>query len=216
MQSYKNLLKPITLGVEIAHSKFNAAFPTILFILLCNLPNDLLAQTPLFAAPTISSSTIFPTEWTISWSSVSGPVDHYDLYSSNSRGRGRVASLPVSTRFYKQTLTSEYLDFEVQACNASNQCGTFSSKARIETSKVLGYEYDALGRLTFTKDSVNGNRDYDYDAAGNRLLVRTGVASDDAAEPVDPASLLTITGTTIGTCCSQGVYKAQPRALASK
>ncbi|MBK8187841.1 MAG: hypothetical protein IPK77_11710 [Cellvibrio sp.] len=51
-------------------------------------------------------------------------------------------------------------------------------------SKTTKYTYDALGRLTFVNDSVNGNRDYDYDKAGNRLLVTTGLASDEAAEPV--------------------------------
>jgi hypothetical protein len=50
-------------------------------------------------------------------------------------------------------------------------------------AKTTTYTYDALGRLTFVGDSVNGNRDYDYDKAGNRLLVATNVASDAAAEP---------------------------------
>lgn len=33
---------------------------------------------------------------------------------------------------------------------------------------TLGYQYDALGRLICVEDSMNGNRQYDYDAAGNR------------------------------------------------
>lgn len=45
------------------------------------------------------------------------------------------------------------------------------------------YTYDALGRLTFVADPLNGNRDYDYDKAGNRLLVSTNIATDTAAEP---------------------------------
>ncbi len=50
-------------------------------------------------------------------------------------------------------------------------------------TKTTNYTYDALGRLTFVADSANGNRDYDYDKAGNRLLVSTNTASDVVAEP---------------------------------
>lgn len=50
-------------------------------------------------------------------------------------------------------------------------------------SNTITYAYDALGRLTFVSDPVNGNRDYDYDKAGNRLNVATGTASDSASEP---------------------------------
>jgi YD repeat-containing protein len=50
-------------------------------------------------------------------------------------------------------------------------------------SKTTNYKYDALGRLTYVEDPVNGNRDYDYDAAGNRRVVATGTATDSAIEP---------------------------------
>ncbi|RYY02177.1 MAG: hypothetical protein EOO53_14170 [Gammaproteobacteria bacterium] len=55
-------------------------------------------------------------------------------------------------------------------------------------TKTTGYTYDELGRLTFVTDSANGNRDYDYDKAGNRLLVSTNIATDATAEPA-PAYL---------------------------
>lgn len=58
-----------------------------------------------------------------------------------------------------------------------------SSSSSSVAPKVIRYTYDALGRLTFVEDAQNGNRDYDYDAAGNRLLVSTSVASDTTAEP---------------------------------
>lgn len=51
-----------------------------------------------------------------------------------------------------------------------------------QAQKVTKYTYDALGRVTFVEDS-NGNRDYDYDAAGNRLNVATATANDQASEP---------------------------------
>jgi YD repeat-containing protein len=57
---------------------------------------------------------------------------------------------------------------------------TFVSVAGAAT---ITYKYDALGRVTFVTDTVNGNRDYDYDKAGNRLLVTTGGASDTTNEP---------------------------------
>ncbi len=53
-------------------------------------------------------------------------------------------------------------------------------------AKTTNYKYDALGRLTYVEDSVNGNRDYDYDAAGNRLLVAAGSDSDSEKEPGTP------------------------------
>jgi len=42
----------------------------------------------------------------------------------------------------------------------------------------LKYTYDTLGRITFVEDSSNGNRDFDFDKAGNRTLVAVGNDSD--------------------------------------
>ena len=50
-------------------------------------------------------------------------------------------------------------------------------------ANTIKYSYDALGRLTFVDNPLNGNRDYDYDKAGNRLKVSQGTANDAAAEP---------------------------------
>jgi YD repeat-containing protein len=58
--------------------------------------------------------------------------------------------------------------------------------ANLDASNVITYTYDALGRLTFVADPQNGNRDYDYDKAGNRLNVATGTASDGTSEPPPP------------------------------
>ena len=38
----------------------------------------------------------------------------------------------------------------------------------------IDYTYDALGRLILVKDPVNGDRNYNYDAAGNRNNVSIG------------------------------------------
>ena len=55
-----------------------------------------------------------------------------------------------------------------------------------QSAKTTRYKYDALGRLTFVEDSQNGNRDYDYDAAGNRRNVAAGTTNDAASEPTAP------------------------------
>lgn len=48
--------------------------------------------------------------------------------------------------------------------------------------QTIEYQYDELGRLTFVSDNVNGNRDYDYDPAGNRTSV--SLNGDDTVTPV--------------------------------
>lgn len=67
----------------------------------------------------------------------------------------------------------------IAATGFSMLCASFSGAQ----SKTTKYTYDPLGRLTFVEDSENGNRDYDYDAAGNRLNVAVGTADDSASEP---------------------------------
>jgi hypothetical protein len=66
------------------------------------------------------------------------------------------------------------------------------------------YTYDALGRITFVNDSVNGNLDYDYDKAGNRLVVAEDADSDLATEPGAPP---TPTGAIYTPCCALNVYR---------
>ena len=58
---------------------------------------------------------------------------------------------------------------------------------KLDASNTITYTYDALGRLTFVNDPSNGNRDYDYDKAGNRLNVATGTGTDGASEPPPPS-----------------------------
>src|SRR4051812_27211445 len=56
----------------------------------------------------------------------------------------------------------------------------------IAATQTQVYTYDVLGRVTFVQDTKNGNRDYDYDPAGNRLNVASGTASDASSEPIPP------------------------------
>lgn len=90
---------------------------------------------------------------------------------------------------------------------------------------TITYTYDELGRLTFVNDTVN--RDYDYDAAGNRVSVEVGTSVDHLPPPsispsggtyvgsrtvtlVPPASGVGIRYTTNGTdvTSSSPVYSA--------
>jgi YD repeat-containing protein len=79
--------------------------------------------------------------------------------------------------------------FRIRACNATNQCSSYSSSISVlvdlhvpsacqngsalsSASASVTYAYDALGRLTKVLDSRNCDRDYEYDAAGNRKVVK--------------------------------------------
>lgn len=91
-------------------------------------------------------------------------------------------------------------------------CSALSSGVYAQ-AKTTTYTYDALGRLTFVADSVNGNRDYDYDKAGNRLLVSTNTATDTAAEP--NTTLPAPTGlykSLIANCAWRATWNAVPGA----
>ncbi len=61
---------------------------------------------------------------------------------------------------------------------------SFSSYSQ---ERDIKFHYDELGQLTFVEDSVNGNRDYDYDDAGNREVVIIGQATDETPLPPPPA-----------------------------
>lgn len=77
----------------------------------------------------------------------------------------------------------------------------FTSFAYAQT-KTTKYTYDALGRLTYVQDGVNGNRDYDYDKVGNRTLVAVATSTDTQSEgsETDISTLFTLatpTGLTV-------------------
>jgi YD repeat-containing protein len=83
---------------------------------------------------------------------------------------------------------------------------TFFSESLLAQSKTTKYTYDALGRLTFVTDPVNGNRDYDYDKAGNRLLVATNTASDAASEPGAPSAPTGLQSNHFANCVHQASW----------
>ncbi len=79
------------------------------------------------------------------------------------------------------------------------------TEATFSAEVVIEYQYDTLGRVTFVKDGVNGNRDYDYDVAGNRKVTSVGESQDDPVLPPAPPA-------PTGLSCSlmaPNVYRAQ-------
>lgn len=50
----------------------------------------------------------------------------------------------------------------------------FNSSSSLAASKTLKYKYDALGRVVKVEDSINKDRTYEYDDAGNRKKVIIG------------------------------------------
>lgn len=59
-------------------------------------------------------------------------------------------------------------------------------QTEIVKAVTKSFEYDELGRLTFVKDPLNGNRDYDYDPAGNRTQVFVGATTDSENPDAEP------------------------------
>lgn len=53
----------------------------------------------------------------------------------------------------------------------------------VANAETLKYHYDELGRLTLVEDNKNGNRDYVYDAAGNRTSMVVVPVSDPVFSP---------------------------------
>lgn len=62
-------------------------------------------------------------------------------------------------------------------------CAFTLSTTTLFAQQTLKYSYDALGRLVVENDTVNGDRNFAYDAAGNRTQVTAG----NPALPTVPA-----------------------------
>ena len=134
------------------------------------------------AAPGINASSGY-TAITLNWTQPTGTSSF--VFTKNGTQIG------VSGTSYNDTAVvgGVTYSYSVKGCNTYGDCSAVvSTSAALAAnpatqSKTVTYTYDELGRLTFMSDPVNGNRDYDYDKTGNRLLVATSTANDTAAEP---------------------------------
>lgn len=72
--------------------------------------------------------------------------------------------------------------------------------------QTITYTYDVLGRLTFVTDPVAGNRDYDYDKAGNRLNVAIGLANDNVSDPGPPSAPTGLNSSPIANCAHRASW----------
>lgn len=130
------------------------------------------------AAPASSSSSRSSSSIAITSASSSRSSSSVAITSASaSRSSSSVAITSTST---SRSSSSAPL---ISSSSSSRSSSSASTSAVAIQPKITRYTYDALGRLTFVEDAQNGNRDYDYDAAGNRLLVSTAVTSDTTAEP---------------------------------
>lgn len=141
------------------------------------------------AIPASISVTPGTSSISISWSSVSG-ASRYEWR----RDSGTIYSGVALNYTDTAAVVGTYYTYSVRACYSSS-CSAWktspsvrivppaSSSSSYSSSSVPAavqtFTYDALGRLTFVNDSRAGmNRDYDYDAAGNRTNVSVGTSSD--------------------------------------
>lgn len=160
------------------------------------------------ATPTISS-VIGSSSITLNWTASVGAA----YYNFTRDG----APVTTSGTSYTDPLAvpGTTYSYGVKACNANGNCsGTanISAVLPLPQTQTVSYTYDALGRLTFVSDTVNGNRDYDYDNAGNRLLVSTNVVSDAATGPALLPAPTGLNKSLIANCAWRATWNPVPGA----
>jgi hypothetical protein len=138
-----------------------------------------------FTAPAANTSGAYA----VSWGGISG-VDRYTLQERiGSRNWTTVQDTAATSRSFSGKGNSRY-SYRVRSCAAVG-CSAYTAsqtvnvtRARTGAATETVYEYDALGRLQFIGDSLNSNRDFDYDSAGNRTAVFESVVNEDE-DPVE-------------------------------
>ena len=123
-------------------------------------------------------------EYSVSWNVITG-VNKYTLQErTGDRDWTTVQDTVATSKNFSGKDNSRY-SYQVRSCGDFG-CSDYSSsktinvvRERTGTATETLYHYDALGRLQFVNDTVNGNRDFDYDSAGNRTAVAEGVLSED-------------------------------------
>lgn len=127
--------------------------------------------------------------YNVSWNVITG-VTKYTLQERiGSRDWATIQDTAATSSSFSGKPNSRY-SYRVRSC-APLGCSAYTAsktvnvvRARTGAATETSYAYDALGRLQFVEDTINGNRDYDYDSAGNRTAVAEGVLDEDE-DPID-------------------------------
>lgn len=111
------------------------------------------------------------------WSAVSGASSYSIRQRVNGSWQSAINNGNLRHRSFPVTAGNNY-QYQVQACSGG-QCSNWSSATSVITvstftSVDVSYQYDALGRLIYTSDTQNKMSEYEYDDAGNRVLVTKG------------------------------------------
>lgn len=132
-----------------------------------------------FVIPYIPSSYPSPTGLNLNSSMLTWDdlehASYYQVMGLNKRGQWVVITVTQDNFFEYSNQFFGYSDIRINACSL-NTCDGFDNYASINIIGRLNfpktnYTYDALGRLITVKDSLNGNSNFEYDAAGNRKKV---------------------------------------------
>ncbi len=138
----------------------NVASKSVLFI--PGIPSGLSVQPE---EPKIQS------DITLTSSVVSG-ADSYQWQYTTVNGAWPSATSSTSNSKNIGALDEDEYRFRAKACNAAG-CSNYSSEFtfKVRSDAVVRYRYDELGRLRVVEDSINGDKNYNYDPAGNRTTV---------------------------------------------
>lgn len=123
----------------------------------------------------ISISKLTDASFNVQWSSVLG-VNYYTVERQHNNSSFSSLSTTSATSLVDTPQDVGTYRYRVAACtNVSFPpiCSNYISSSAVESVGlvVVSYKYDVLGRLRLVSDSINADRNYDYDSAGNRTIV---------------------------------------------
>jgi YD repeat-containing protein len=143
--------------------------------------------------PIVGPSTATPgATFTLSWSEYVS-VGSYDLERRVDGGSWE--EIQSSTALSaSQAVEAGSWDYRLRWCYSNFPCPPYSEikTVVVAAAQSVTYTYDALGRLRAVTDSINSNRNYDYDPAGNRVAVSVGDAPPPPPNSGDPNCEMTV------------------------
>lgn len=146
-----------------------------LLLFLCSLP----VSASITAPSTVISGTSFQISWTDVGNTCSNANNTYRIVEkkpNNSSTTYYSSSTKKYYNFIPATAGTYNYKLYTQHCNSSGTYYTYRAEANVTVSPanlgtIIAFAYDELGRMRAVSDSLNGDRAYDYDDAGNRKTV---------------------------------------------